>query len=650
LNREESSTWQTSINGGSSNSSTFDPELAHPIWVYNGTEYYITYTVTNSAGCQGYADASLDYNDAPEVIVTPTASSCQSADGSALATITGQAAPFDVYWTTGLTEQVSSSSTINNLSSGVYYINVEDQNGCKAVGQANIHDGDLSVTPTVTPQYCAGGTGEVDLAITPGTGTVDEIFWSNGNTTSTLVAPAGTYTVQVHTTSNCNYYGTYVIPDSSLRVEVDSYDANYNCATTPNGYINVSTYGGQGAYTWAWTKDMSPYASSEDISGIEGAWYECTVQDASGCSLNWGKMIENYSNNSVWVYEITPATCGNQDGGIDMNVDTIWGDVPTFYEWNTGATSEDLNGIAAGSYTLTHTDQSGCTSKIRVEVPNEKPYQPEICLLTVDTTYTYNQVIWEKIPAFPVDGFNIYRETPVFGQFEKVHSQAYAIESFYVDNAASPIDRSWRYYMTTYDACGNESEASFIHKTIHIVATDAGGGSFNVSWDKYEGLDYTDVDLYRFTESTGWEFVDNFGLTELSTIDTPPNTVGLDYMVEFNLTDGCSTSKAQDYNSSRSNTTSGVWNPGEDILSVEDADLGLIQVYPNPTNGLVTVYVENPDEFEMIQVRDVNGQLVYSDLLTKNYSDISLDALANGMYFISFVSQDKVINEKILKK
>ncbi|MCB9223290.1 MAG: T9SS type A sorting domain-containing protein [Crocinitomicaceae bacterium] len=629
--------------------SYFDPELALPVYDYNGGEYAISYDYTNSAGCSYSSEIWVSYIQSPVINVTPTPSSCGNADGSAVAILTGGQAPYDVYWSTGFAESASSASTIANVPAGNYYINVTDGTGCHAVAAAHVSDAEITVTPTINPSYCSTQNGSVDLVINSTMGTVNQIFWSNGNTTANLSAQPGDYTVLIKTDAGCKYVNSFNIPNEQLALSIYDVWGNSNCLTTPNGAIDITTIGGQSPVTWSWTKNGSPFSTLEDLNAISGGIYVCTATDANSCVATLTQTVQNYNNVYLWADNITPTSCGANNGAIDIYIDT-WGEIPASYSWNTGATTEDLTGVGAGTYTLTYTDQSGCENYLTVNIPYVLPYQPEICMLTVDTTYTYNLVVWEKLAGNTPDGFNVYRETETFGTFEQVHSQPFATESFFIDNSASPIDRSWRYYITSYDNCGNESYPSFIHKTIHIVSSSAGGGSYNVSWDKYEGLNYTSVDLYRHSNSNGWQFVNNFSTTQLSTVDTPTDTAGLDYIVSFNLASACTSSKAQDYNSSRSNTTSSVWSPGEDVLTIKDLDLGTIMVYPNPTSGSVTVFIENPEMFERIELKNVNGQLLSSNMILGAYSTVSLEDFTDGMYFISLVSNDQVIVRKIIKK
>lgn len=63
---------------------------------------------------------------------------------------------------------------------------------------------------------------------------------------------------------------------------------------------------------------------------------------------------------------ITEASCGNTNGSIDLTVSGGTGGYT--YNWDTGATPEDLTGVAAGVYVVTITDSSGCETVVSTTV------------------------------------------------------------------------------------------------------------------------------------------------------------------------------------------------------------------------------------------------------------------------------------------
>ncbi|MEX1001853.1 MAG: T9SS type A sorting domain-containing protein [Crocinitomicaceae bacterium] len=612
----------------------------------------INYEYVNSAGCIGY-DLEV-----PNIFISPTASmsaspsTCGSADGSAYVNISGNSPPFEVYWTTGFTESnVSVSSSVSNLSSGVYYANIYDVSGCHVQSTAQIIDSDITITPTITDPTCPGSLdGSIDLSI--GTsGNVDEVFWSNGMSGSSISGlGAGEYTVMIHTDNNCKAYATYQIASlNQLGVTVNNIGYVDCGLANPliNSEIDITTTGGSGSYMWNWNSGQT----TEDLTSVPVGWYKCSITDAvTGCTWSWGTEINDFSGPYAYVEEIIPPDCNESNGMIDISVyPATSGAQIVSTLWNTGAATEDMINAHADSYSVIIEDADGCQATVAVDLSDRRPYQPTICLLTVDTSFVYNQVVWEKDVTQDIAGFNVYRETQTMGDFELVAQRPYSLESTFMDNAASPIDRSWRYYITTYDACGNESYPSFIHKTIHTVSTTSNGTDYTVHWDNYEGISYTSVDVYRHDNTNGWTLVGP-GQTTNSFPDVPPVTAGLDYMVSFNLTDPCTSTKATDYNSSRSNTTSAVFDPGNSTVSIVTEESGRITTYPNPVNDHLTIFIEQWEQFETVTIRDVQGKVILTKVISDANTEVSMGEFSNGIYFITLSGENHTFNQKVIKK
>ena len=81
-------------------------------------------------------------------------------------------------------------------------------------------------------------------------------------------------------------------------------------------------------------------------------------------------------------------------------------------------------------------------------------------------------------------------------------------------------------------------------------------------------------------------------------------------------------------------------------LSIESINnTQLVSVYPNPTSDLLYFDVDNAN----VQLFDVAGNLVLQSAVQKSVP-ISLQQLANGIYFYSLTTKKEVVSGKIVKQ
>ena len=83
------------------------------------------------------------------------------------------------------------------------------------------------------------------------------------------------------------------------------------------------------------------------------------LQILNGCQDSTTIVVNNTSGTLQFVSElIINETCSDANGAIDLNVS---GANPISFTWNTGATTEDITNLSAGSYTVDIVDNDGCT-------------------------------------------------------------------------------------------------------------------------------------------------------------------------------------------------------------------------------------------------------------------------------------------------
>lgn len=133
--------------------------------------------------------------------------------------------------------------------------------------------------------------------------------------------------------------------------------SNVSCFGANDGSIDLTVLGCAAPFTYSWNPGG---ATSQDISGLAPNTYIVTVTDASTNVFQDTITITEpsaFSNMAT----TTMASCPTlMNGAIDLM--PMGGTAPYSYSWSNGATSEDLTGLAPGSYTVTVTDARGCTT------------------------------------------------------------------------------------------------------------------------------------------------------------------------------------------------------------------------------------------------------------------------------------------------
>ncbi|OWP85097.1 hypothetical protein BWK59_01990 [Flavobacterium davisii] len=92
--------------------------------------------------------------------------------------------------------------------------------------------------------------------------------------------------------------------------------------------------------------------------------------------------------------------------------------------------------------------------------------------------------------------------------------------------------------------------------------------------------------------------------------------------------------------------------PPNIALSNEDfISNNLVNVYPNPSNGLINISFDRTPNHFTLKINDINGRIVYTEEITNNTRDIqtiNLDSLQKGFYILSLKSSTINFTQKIL--
>ncbi len=92
-----------------------------------------------------------------------------------------------------------------------------------------------------------------------------------------------------------------------------------------------------------------------------------------------------------------------------------------------------------------------------------------------------------------------------------------------------------------------------------------------------------------------------------------------------------------------------IYNSCQSILSVEEAELGRVAIYPNPSDGVSFIEIENPNGHSLrMHIIDITGKVVReNEVINTTRHEITTTDLTSGLYFLNVVNEH---NERAVYK
>ncbi|MBC7776840.1 MAG: HYR domain-containing protein [Phycisphaerae bacterium] len=339
----------------------FSSNLQNPL-----TDTAGTYTLTvkgNVNGCTSSAVATVVQNTtAPfDSIVKPGNLNCNNSSLQLNGTPSSQGPPFDYLWTVKNGGHiVSGDTTLTPVvdSIGKYFLTVINiDNGCTAVDSVEVHQS-LPVTAAITASSnvsCNGGNNGSATASGGGGNGIFSFNWSNGDTIPTTTGlTAGTYIVSVTDGENCTASATIVITQPApLLANASATGETANNAN--NGTATANPTGGTAGYTYNWSNG----GTTKTITNLAPGSYTVLVTDAKGCTAVQTVTVNAFGCSLQGAVSATNVTCNGANNGT-ATVTLTGAANPIAYLWSNGATTQSVNNLAPGTYTVGILDGNNC--------------------------------------------------------------------------------------------------------------------------------------------------------------------------------------------------------------------------------------------------------------------------------------------------
>jgi len=326
-----------------------------------------TVTVTDASGC---TDTDVVTITQPIALVASIGSSTNilcngGSNGSATVSASGGTAAYTFLWSNGM-----AMATATGLSAGTYTVTVTDANGCTDTDVVTITEPAVLVASiSSSSNVSCNGANDGSATVSASGGTAAYTYlWSNGSSSATVTGlAAGTYTITVTDANGCIDTDVVSITQPTALVAAISSQFDIACNGGNTGSATASASGGTAAYTYSWSNG----ATTVTASGLTAGTYTVTITDANGCTDTENVTLTEPAL-LVLSTTSTDVTCnGGIDGAVDLTVSG--GTSPFSYSWSNGSVTEDLSGVASGTYTVIVTDVNGCS-----DITSETISQPSV--------------------------------------------------------------------------------------------------------------------------------------------------------------------------------------------------------------------------------------------------------------------------------
>lgn len=349
-------------------------------------------TVTDMNGCFETGFVSITQPATPvSASATQTVIGCYGLNQSQAQVIAaGGVGSYSYLWS-----NFQQTPVVNNLFSLDYYVTVTDGNGCESIDTLAIAqlDSIYALINFTTPSCFGENDGQAGVSLVSGgigMGVITDYnyFWNvpSGPVDYFVSGLAGdeTYGLTVTDAQGCsNSFEIFL--DQPTEIQLSFATSNVSCFGYNDGSATVTATGDFDVFSYLWGPNANSQVTQIANSLYAGNYF-VTVTDSTGCIATSNVQLLQPTALEITNVKITNNNCfGDELGEISLQAD---GGTPEYqFAWSNGVNADITSELGVGLYTITITDEKGCTITETYEISSPAPVLAE---LTPDPVTCYD--------------------------------------------------------------------------------------------------------------------------------------------------------------------------------------------------------------------------------------------------------------------
>lgn len=282
-------------------------------------------------------------------------------------------------WTTLSGTPVGNTAQVCNLNGGTYIVVVRNANNCESRDTVTLADrqGMFFSDTTFTLPSCFGyDDGTIAVGVSGGNPPYSNYQWSVPAPALPILTDitAGTYGLTVTDNTGCTLVGSFVLRNPPPIVSFFTNIQEAGCAGICNGTTTIVASLAANPpvfpnFNFAWSDGSTDSIRTNLCAGFN----QVTITDANNCFRIDSVFIGSPDAVVADTIFSVPAGCNGGANGRATVQGAGGNGAPYTYIWSNGAVTATAANLTAGNYTVTITDNQGCTGTATVTVDEPAP-------------------------------------------------------------------------------------------------------------------------------------------------------------------------------------------------------------------------------------------------------------------------------------